>query len=278
MEESAVKDRKAYEEEYFGGMWQADTCCLSYIREDGKSRRVYLIMILDDHSRMIAGGKLYYQENAANFQKTLKDAIAACGIPNRLYVDNGSPYGNGQLSFICGPAGTVLLHTPVRTGKGRAERNSRTPKERWLYGLNVSQIKNLEEFDRLLPEYIRQHNTTKHGGTGRSPLERYMASNGRIHRPVNREWLDEVFHNRMIRNVNRDATVRLLDGCHDAPMQSNGQKVDVRFLPGDTRNAYILYGGQHYPLCLTDRVANGRTKRQTALSIGCAEEDRGDVH
>lgn len=90
-EEAAMKDRKAYEEAYFGGMWQADTCYLPYIKEGGKSRRVYLIMILDDHSRMIVGGRLYYQENTANFQKTLRDAIAAYGIPNKLYVDNGSP-------------------------------------------------------------------------------------------------------------------------------------------------------------------------------------------
>ena len=280
LNDAAVRDRKAYEEEYFGGMWQADTCYLPYIREEGKSRRVYLIMILDDHSRMIVGGKLYYQENAANFQKTLKDAVAAYGIPNKLYVDNGSPYSNEQLSFICGCVGTVLLHTPVRDGasKGKVERNFRTLKERWLYGLNVSQIKSLEEFNRLLSEYIRQHNTTKHGGTGQSPLERYMASNGRIRRPASREWLDEAFHNRVIRSVNRDATVHLLNTCYDAPMQFIGQKVEVRFLPGDTESAYILYGGQHYPLRLTDRVANGRTKRQTALSIDYAKEGRGDVH
>ena len=53
-------------------------------------------MILNDHSRMIVGGKLYYQENAANFQKTLKDAIAAYGIPNKLYVGNGSPYSSEE--------------------------------------------------------------------------------------------------------------------------------------------------------------------------------------
>lgn len=35
-----TKDRKAFEEAYFGGMWQADTCYLPYIREDGKSRRM----------------------------------------------------------------------------------------------------------------------------------------------------------------------------------------------------------------------------------------------
>ena len=280
MEESAHRDRKAYEEEYFGGMWQADTCYLPYIKEDGKSRRVYLIMILDDHSRMIVGGRLYYQENAANFQKTLKGAIAAYGIPNKLYVDNGSPYSNEQLSFICGSVGTVLLHTPVRDGasKGKVERNFRTLKERWLYGLDISQIHSLEEFNHLLSEYIRRHNTTKHGGTGQSPLERYMASNGRIRRPSSREWLDEAFHNRVIRNVNRDATIRLLNECYDAPMQFIGQKVEVRFLPGDTGSAYILYGGQHYPLRLTDRVANGRTKRQTALAIDYGKEGQGGVH
>lgn len=52
MQEAPAKDRKAYEEAYFGGMWQAGTCYLPYIRENGKSRRVYLIMILDDHSHL----------------------------------------------------------------------------------------------------------------------------------------------------------------------------------------------------------------------------------
>ena len=50
-----AKDRKAFEEAYFGGMWQADTCYLPYLKESGRSRRVYLVMILDDYSRMIVG-------------------------------------------------------------------------------------------------------------------------------------------------------------------------------------------------------------------------------
>lgn len=278
--ETLIRDRKAYEEACFGGMWQADTCYLPYIREDGKSRRVYLIMILDDYSRMIVGGKLYYQENAANFQKTLREAVAAYGIPNKLYVDNGSPYSNDQLSFICGSVGTVLLHTPVRDGasKGKVERNFRTLKERWLYSLDISQIQSLEEFNRLLADYIRKHNTTRHSGTGQTPLERYLATNEHIRKPVSREWLEEAFHNRVMRNVNRDATIHLSNVCYDAPMQFIGQKVEVRFIPGDTESAYILYGGQHYPLRLTDRVANGKTKRQAALSIDYTKEGTGNVY
>ena len=134
-------------------------------------------MILDDYSRMIVGGRLYYQENAANFQSVLREAIATYGIPNKLYVDNGAPYSNEQLSYICGSVGTVLLHTPVRDGaaKGKVERNFRTLKERWLYGVDVSQIQSLKEFNRMLTDYIRRHNTTVHSGTGQTPLSRYLA-------------------------------------------------------------------------------------------------------
>lgn len=258
----------------------ADTCYLPYIREEGKNRRTYLIMILDDHSRMIVGGRLFYQENAANFQQVLREAVAAYGIPHKLYVDNGAPYSNDQLSYICGSIGTVLLHTPVRDGasKGKVERNFRTLKERWLYGLDISQIRSLKEFNGLLADYIRKHNTTVHSVTGQSPLERYLSGNEKIRKPKSLEWLEECFHNRIYRRVNRDATIHLMNTVYDAPMQFIGQKVEVRFLPGQADGAYVLYGGEHYPLRLTDRVENGRTKRDNGLSIRYGKEETTDVH
>lgn len=275
-----VKDRRAFEEAHFGGMWQADTCYLPYIREEGRSRRTYLLMILDDHSRMIVGGKLFYQDNAANFQQVLKEAMATYGIPNKLYVDNGAPYSNEQLSYICGSVGTVLLHTPVRDGaaKGKVERNFRTLKERWLYGLDVSQIQSLSEFNQLLKDYIRKHNTTGHSSTGQSPLERYLSTNEKIRKPKSRDWLSENFHNRITRTVNRDATVRLNSISYDVPMQFIGQKVEIRYLPGDMEQAYILYGGEHYPLRQTDRVANGCTRREAGVQLDYAKEGNEDVH
>ena len=49
------KDRKAFEEEYPCGMYQADTSYTCYINENGKAKRTYLIQIVDDHSRLIVG-------------------------------------------------------------------------------------------------------------------------------------------------------------------------------------------------------------------------------
>lgn len=51
-------------------------------------------MIIDDHSKLLVGGELFYNDNAYNFQKVLKNAIATYGIPDKLYVDNGCSYSN----------------------------------------------------------------------------------------------------------------------------------------------------------------------------------------
>ncbi len=102
-----LRDRKAFEEDAFGKLWQADTCYLPHITENGRRRRVYCIMIIDDHSRLLVGGGLFYNDTSYNFQKVLKAAIATYGIPMKLYVDNGSTYSNVQLSLICGSLGTV---------------------------------------------------------------------------------------------------------------------------------------------------------------------------
>lgn len=97
--------------------------------------------------------------------------------------------------MICASIGTVLLHTPVRDGasKGKVERNFRTLKERWLYGLDLKQIQSLDEFNELLAAYIRKHNTTIHSATGETPLSRYLHSVHPIRKPKSPEWLDECF-------------------------------------------------------------------------------------
>ena len=264
-----MRDRKAFEEDSFGKMWQADTCYLPYITEGGKRRRVYCIMIIDDHSRLLVGGGLFYNDSAYNFQKVLKQAVAAYGIPIKLYVDNGCSYSNEQLSLICGSIGTVLLHTKVRDGasKAKIERQWRTLKETWLYTLDLDSIHSLDDFNRRFMDYIRSYNTSFHSGIRETPLERYRRTCMQVRMPGNREWLDECFMNRVTRRVNRDATVSIDRVYYDVPMQFISSKVEIRFLPDDMSSAYILYEGEHYPIRQTDKNENCRTKRDNTMAI-----------
>lgn len=264
-----LRDRKAYEEDEFGKIWQADTCYLPYITEDGKSRRVYCIMIIDDHSRLLVGGELFYHDNACNFQKVLKNAIAAYGIPDKLYVDNGCSYSNEQLSMICVALGILLLHTRVRDGasKGKVERHFRTLKERWLYTLDIAAISSLAQFNGLLRDYIRSYNTTFHRGINGVPLDRYEASKAHPCKPESRQWLDDCFYNRITRKVRKDSTVTIDGVCYDVPMQFISAKVDIRFQPDDMTSAFILFDGQKFPIRQTNRNENCHTKRNNLPGI-----------
>ena len=264
-----MRDRKAFEEDSFGNMWQADTCYLPYITENGQRRRVYCIMIIDDHSRLLVGGSLFYNDNAYNFQKVLKDAVAAYGIPLKLYVDNGCSYVGEQLSLICGSIGTVLLHTKVRDGasKAKIERQFRTLKETWLYTLDLDSITSLAQFNVLLKDYIRSYNTSLHSGIGTTALERYQKTRSPVRVPRSREWLEECFLNRITKKVNKDSTVSIDKVSYDVPMQFISSKVEIRFLPDDMSGAFILSDGVRYPIRPTDKNENCRTKRHNLHSL-----------
>ena len=262
----SIQDRKAFEEDSFGRMWQADTCYFPHITENGQSRRVYCIMIIDDHSRVLVGGGLFYNDNAYNFQKVFKQAVATYGIPSKLYVDNGCSYSNEQLALICGSIGTVLLHTRVRDGasKGKVERNFRTMKETWLYGLDIDSIHSLEDFNAKLADYMRSYNIKFHTGIDCAPYERYEATKDEIKMPESREWLEECFQNRVVRKVRKDSTVSIDKVSYDVPMQFIDTKVEIRYLPDDMSGAYILFDRQHFPISKTDKNANCNTKRDNA--------------
>ena len=198
---AAAKDRKAFEEAHFGAMFQADSCYFPYITENGKPRRTYLMLIIDDHSRLIVGARLFYNDNAENFQSLLKSAVSTYGVCNKLYCDWGSPYANSQLALIAGSIGTVLIHAPVRDGaaKAKVERVFRSIKERWLYGIDAKQVASLGEFNAMLAEHIREYNLTPHSGIGCAPMDRFLASNEKIKKPASQEWVDECFMNRVSR-------------------------------------------------------------------------------
>lgn len=264
-----LKDRKAFEEEFPCDMYQADTCHSVYITENGEKRKTYLYHIIDDHSRLIVGAKFFYNDNAYNFQIVLKEAIARYGLCKKIYMDNGSPYSNAQLTFILGSLGITEIHTKVRDGasKAKVERSFRTVKDSWLNGFDPSTVKSLEQLNRLLSDYVRMRNTSINRDINETPMARYTMHIDKIKFSKDTQWLDECFMNRTIRKVNNDSTVSIDSKSYDVPMQFIRMKVEIRFLPDDMKNAYILYDGKRYPIHSTNKVENSRTKRQNTPSI-----------
>jgi transposase InsO family protein len=273
----APKDRRAFEACRVLGMCQADTLYGPYVKTPEGKRRAYLIAIIDDKSRLVTSGRFFLADTALNIQRVFKDAVLRFGIPEKLYVDNGAPYKNEQLSAICGALGVVLIHAPVRDGaaKGKIERLNRTVRTRFLSVLEEADAASLDALNDAFIRWVNTYNTKEHGSHGKAPMDVYRAEEESVRRPQSAEWVSEAFLNRISRTVKGDATITIDRTSFDVPMSFIGQKVEVRFLPDDMGTAHIACEGKAYPCRPTDKAANFKARRATARYL-IDYTDRGD--
>lgn len=258
-------ERKAFEMEYAGDCWQADSSHGPVIKANGQKRKTYLISILDDASRIIAHGEFFFNDNAVNFQIVLKKAISKYGLPKRLLVDNGGPYRNDQLSLICASLGIALIHTrPYEPQqKGKIERNFRTIKDGWLNGIDWNSFDSLESLNIAFNQYITEnYMNSEHSALGCTPRERYIKDSHRI-KFIPGEQLDYHFLHRVTRRVNNDATIQLNNKLFEVPQQYIRQKLNIRYPADDLDKAYIFNAKNEltdtvYPL---KRVDNSKIRR-----------------
>jgi transposase InsO family protein len=87
-------------------------------------RKTYLFAFLDDHSRAIVGHRWGFAEDTVRLAAALRPALAARGVPEYVYVDNGSAFVDAWLLRACAKLGIKLVHSaPGRPqGRGKIER------------------------------------------------------------------------------------------------------------------------------------------------------------
>ena len=125
------QDRRRFEAELPNDLWQADCMHGPRVLVDGTARKSYLFACIDDHSRLITAAGFSLRENLECFQDCLLRALAARGLPRKLYVDNGPLFRSQRLSYACASLGIALLfatpYTPQGKGPGRRGRYRAPP-------------------------------------------------------------------------------------------------------------------------------------------------------
>lgn len=74
-------------------------------------RKAILFAFLDDHSRALVGYRFGHREDTVRLEAALRAGLAARGTPQRIYVDNGSPFVSTQLLRACAVLGIRLVHS-----------------------------------------------------------------------------------------------------------------------------------------------------------------------
>ena len=73
-----------------------------------------LFAFIDDHSRLITGHRFGHAEDTVRLAAALRPALASRGVPERIYVGDGSAFVDAWLLRACAVLGVKLTRsTPL---------------------------------------------------------------------------------------------------------------------------------------------------------------------
>ena len=142
-------------------------------------RKTYLFAFCDDHSRALVGYRWGYAEDNVRLAAALRPALASRGVPDAIYVDNGSAFVDAWLLRACAKLGIKLTHsTPGRPqGRGKIERLFRTVRDQFLVEITGDPdiagrhfVADLAELNRLFAAWAETvYHRQTHSETGQPP-------------------------------------------------------------------------------------------------------------
>lgn len=265
-------DRRAFEMEFANDMWDADTSHGPYLTINNKKVRTYLIALIDDASRLITNAKFYYEDNAYNFQNTFKEGLKKYGIPKRIFLDNGKTYKNEQLSIICANCGIALIYTRPYSpeSKAKIERWFHTMKETWMRGINWEDIKDIDELNEMLNDFINEYNNKVHSALSNDdnkicPKQRWFKDQERI-KKIDNKQIDEYFLHTAYPTIRADSVAHIHKLEYEVPTKYIGKKITVKYDFSDRSKAWIYDDGKKIEsINLVDKIANSKIKRKETM-------------
>ena len=260
-------ERKAFEMEFANDCWQSDTSHGPYLTINGKKIKTYLIITIDDASRLITGYEFFFKDNALNMQKVLKNAIKKYGVPKRLFVDQGSTYKNEQLSLICANIGCVLIHAKPFSpeSKAKVERMFKTIKHSWLNSIDWKKIKSLEELNDLLSVFINKYNNTLHSGINNIPNTRWLQDFALV-KKIDNKSIDEYFLHTAYPNIRTDAIAYIKTRQYEVAQKYVGKKICVKYDPHNLDEIRIYEDNLYVESAkLVNKIDNSKIKRKTNI-------------
>lgn len=273
---SEAEEHRAYLAEFAGDIWYGDVMHGPKVPVDGQLRKVYLVSLMDDASRLIAHSAFCTAETALDIEGVLKQAVLKRGLPKKLVIDNGPAYRAKTLQEVCLRLGIHLIYCRpyAPEGKGKLERWHRTFRDHFLSELDHSRLSDLSDLNARLWAWIESiyHRTphSGHGLEGDTPLQRYQRDLSKIRTlGVLAEQIDELFYHRVERKVRKDGTVSYQGAHFEVPYELSGKRVVLVVNPQSQQvlgveNDQGQSLGTATPL---DVVANVNRKRRKPQSI-----------
>jgi putative transposase len=230
-----------------------------------------MFAVLDDHTRLAVGYRFGFAEDTVRLAAALQPALAARGVPQSCYVDNGSAFVDAWLLRACGKLGIRLVHsTPHRPqGRGKIERFLRTVREQFLVEVSDSTAADLVErglthaaalleLNALFTAWVESvYHYQVHSEIGQTPLARWHDGWQRLgHGPVmpSADALTAAFLWSEQRTVTKTATVSLHGNTYQVQAALVGRRVELVFSPFDLERIEVRFRERSYGHAVPFRI------------------------
>jgi transposase InsO family protein len=271
--------RKKFEKEHINELWISDCMHGPYIIHDNKKRRIYLISIIDDCSRVIVGARFFLHESSFNLQILIKEALLSFGVPDVLYTDNGSIFVTANLQLACARLGIALVHSKPydSPSRGKKERWYRTIRQKFLPLVDLSQIECIEDINMHFLRWLdKEYQKSYHHGINTRPMDKWMddIKHTKIKR-VSAQELDLAFLITINRRVKNDSTISVNSILYEVPPSFIGKTIQIRY-PLDKPENLTIYENNK-PVCRIKRVNPHENSSPPSWGIRFTKKGHKDV-
>jgi putative transposase len=207
--------------------------------------KAILFAFLDDHSRCFTGYRWVTAEDTVRAEVALRVGLQSRGVPDAVYLDNGSPFVSAQLLRACASLGVRLIHSrPGRPeGRGKIERVFRSVRDQFLVEAAHSDIDDITRLNQLFAAWVETvYHRAVHSETAQTPLARFAA--GGQPRYATADELHEAFLWSETRTVTKTATVSLFANTYEVDAALVGRKVELVFDPFDLTRVETRWSGR----------------------------------
>lgn len=211
---------------------------------------------LDDHSRLLCGWRWGTAEDTLRAEAALRHGLQSRGVPDSVYLDNGSPFVSAQLLRACASLRVRLTHSRPRRpeGRGKIERFFRTVRDQFLVEVAHSTVDDVAHLNQLFGAWVETvYHRAVHSETGQSPLERFAAGADGLRYPGADE-LHEAFLWSEHRIVTKTATVSLHSNTYEVDAALVGRKVELVFDPFDLTRIEVRWSGRPMGMAVPQRI------------------------
>ena len=272
---------KRFQKENKGSLYQTDIKYGPFIPDPDnpkKNCRTYLLVFLDDATRMVVHGEFYLHQRLPILEDCFRKAILSWGMCETVYLDNGKIFVSKWFKAACANLG--IYHLPAASyspqSKGKVERFNRTVEE-FFEEIKLENIGTLKELNQKFQLWLQEsYHRRPHKGLPKneetnkhlSPLEAWEADKKEL-KSITPEECKSAFLWSEERKVDKTGCFTVHGVNFEAGILFIGQKIEVRFDPFDLTIAEVWKDGEMKILAksLEIKEFNGIKRKKNAIEV-----------